>query len=102
MDKILNKIEKIEDDVSTIKYIIIGIIIGSFITSLGSIIYQIRFKKETTKEQLPEVGKTLKLDNGYEIYTVINKPDFKLIYLTKDKNIKSSLVKIDEQWLVLE
>lgn len=102
MNNILQKIEKIEDDVSTIKYIIIGIIIGSFITSIGSIIYQIKFKKEDVKEQLPDVGKTLKLDNGYEIYTVINKPNFKLIYLTKDKNIKSSLVKIDEQWLVLE
>lgn len=102
MNNILQKIEKIEDDVSTIKYIIIGIIIGSFITSIGSIIYQIIFKKEDIKNQLPEVGKTLKLDNGYEIYTVINKPNFKLIYLTKDKNIKSSLVKIDEQWLVLE
>lgn len=102
MNNILQKIEKIEDDVSTIKYIIIGIIIGSFITSIGSIIYQIIFKKEDIKNQLPDVGKTLKLDNGYEIYTVINKPNFKLIYLTKDKNIKSSLVKIDEQWLVLE
>lgn len=102
MNNILQKIEKIEDDVSTIKYIIIGIIIGSFIASIGSIIYQIIFKKEDIKNQLPDVGKTLKLDNGYEIYTVINKPNFKLIYLTKDKNIKSSLVKIDEQWLVLE
>ena len=102
MDKILNKIERIEDDVSTIKFIIISIIVASLAISLGSIIYKIRFPKEDIKNELPEVGKTLKLDNGYEIYTVINKPDFKLVYLTKDKNIKNSLVKINEQWLVLE
>ena len=102
MNNILNKIEKIEDDVSFIKYFIIGIIVASLTISIGSIIYKIRFPKEDIKNELPDVGKTLKLDNGYEIYTVINKPDFKLVYLTKDKNIKNSLVKINEQWLVLE
>ena len=43
MDNILNKIERIEDDVSTIKFIIISIIVASLAISLGSIIYKIRF-----------------------------------------------------------
>ena len=54
MNNISEKIDRIEGDVSTIKFIIISIIIASLAVSLGSIIYKIRFPKEDIKNELQE------------------------------------------------